>query len=42
MKRLLLFTFVLCGMAVGASAQTIIKDLTSKITNADFLNRPFL
>lgn len=36
MKRLLLFTFVLCGMAVGASAQTIIKDLTSKINNADF------
>ncbi len=38
MKHRLLFTLLLGGMALGASAQdyTIVEDLTSKLTNADF------
>ncbi len=37
MKHRLLFTLLLGGMAVTASAQTVVADLTSKLTNADFM-----
>lgn len=37
MKHRLLFTLLLGGMAVAASAQTVVADLTSKLTNADFM-----
>ena len=36
MKHRLLFSLLFGGMAIGASAQTIQSDLTSKLTNADF------
>lgn len=36
MKHRLLFSLLFGGMALGASAQTITADLTSKLTNADF------
>jgi hypothetical protein len=36
MKKGLLFSLLFSGMALGASAQTITADLTSKLKNADF------